>query len=85
MYFWAGAASMNEFFSLGKVLIIIGLIVAVLGLLLVLAGKGFLPWIGRLPGDLYFKGKNFSVYFPLATSILISVVVTAILWLIHRR
>jgi len=85
MYFWTGAASMNELFSLGKILIIVGLIIAALGLVLALAGKGFLPWIGRLPGDLYFKGKNFSVYFPLATSILVSIVLSVILWLIHRR
>ncbi|HOG16966.1 MAG TPA: DUF2905 domain-containing protein [Syntrophales bacterium] len=76
---------MNEPFNLGKVLIIAGLIVAVLGLLLVLAGKGHLPWIGRLPGDFFFKGKNFSFYFPLTTSILVSVVLTLILWLINRR
>jgi hypothetical protein len=76
---------MNELFNLGKVLMIVGVIVAVLGLILSLAGKGFLPWIGRLPGDLYFKGKNFSVYFPLATSILISIVLSGILWFIHRR
>jgi len=76
---------MNEFLHLGKILIIIGLAVAAMGLLLLLAGKGSLPWIGRLPGDFFFKGKNFSFYFPLATSILISVVLTLILWLINRR
>jgi len=83
--FGRGNAPMNEPFNLGKVLIIAGLIVAVLGLLLVLAGKGHLPWIGRLPGDFFFKGKNFSFYFPLTTSILVSVVLTLILWLINRR
>lgn len=68
---------------LGKFLIVVGIIITVLGMVLLLSGK--VPWLGRLPGDLYFKGKNVSFYFPLATSLLISVVLTLSLWLIDRK
>ena len=66
----------------GKSLIILGLIIAAIGLIFSLAGK--LPWLGRLPGDIYIKRENFSFYFPLATSILISVILSFILWLFRR-
>jgi len=66
----------------GKSLIILGLIIAAIGLIFSLAGK--LPWLGRLPGDIYIKRDNFSFYFPLATSILISVILSFILWLFRR-
>ena len=68
--------------SLGKSLIVIGLIIAVIGVLLTLAGR--IPWIGRLPGDIYIKKENFTFYFPLATSIIISLVLTLILWLFRK-
>lgn len=54
-----------------------------IGFVLLLTGK--IPWIGRLPGDFYFKGKNVTFYFPLATSLLISLILTLILWLITRK
>ena len=66
----------------GKSLIIMGLIIAAIGVIFSLAGK--LPWLGRLPGDIYIKRENFSFYFPLATSILISVILSFILWLFRR-
>ena len=66
----------------GKSLIIMGLIIAAIGVIFSLAGK--LPWLGRLPGDIYIKRENFSFYFPLATSILISVILSFILWLFKR-
>lgn len=68
--------------GIGKSLIIIGLIIAVIGVVLTLAGK--VPWIGRLPGDIYIKRDNFTFYFPLATSILISAILSLILWLLRR-
>ena len=68
--------------GLGKTLIVIGLLVAVLGLLITLAGK--LPWIGRLPGDITIKRDNFTFYFPLATSILLSLLLSFLLWLFRR-
>ena len=71
--------------GLGRFLVAVGLDAAGIGLLLIMGGKGPFGWIGRLPGDFYFKGKNFSFYFPLATGLLISVVLTVILWIMNRR
>ncbi|AAR34408.1 DUF2905 domain-containing protein [Geobacter sulfurreducens] len=68
--------------GLGKSLIVMGLVIAAVGVLLTVAGK--IPWIGRLPGDIYVKRDNFTVYFPLATSILISLVLSLILWLLRK-
>ena len=69
--------------DLGKLLIVIGAIVVVVGVVLVLAGKTGLP-LGRLPGDISYRGKNTTVYFPLATSLLLSVVLSVVLYLIGR-
>jgi hypothetical protein len=74
---------MSDFSGMGRILIVIGLVVAGIGFAMVFAGK--IPWLGRLPGDLFFRGKNVSFYFPLTTSILISVILTLILWFINRR
>jgi hypothetical protein len=74
---------MADFSGFGKILIIIGLVIAGVGGLILLGGK--IPWIGRLPGDFYYKGKNFSFYFPLATSIIISIILTIILMFIGRK
>jgi hypothetical protein len=74
---------MFDFSNLGRFFIIIGLIIAGIGFALIIAGK--VPWLGRLPGDFFFQGKNFSFYFPLTTGILISVILTLILWFINRR
>jgi hypothetical protein len=67
----------------GKTLLIIGLIIAGIGGLILLGGK--IPWIGRLPGDFYYKGKNFTFYFPLATSIVVSIILTIIVLFISRK
>ena len=74
---------MGGFFDFGKTLIIIGLVIAIVGVLIVMGGK--VPWIGRLPGDFTFRGERFTFYFPLATSILISVVLTLLFWFIGKR
>ncbi len=74
---------MPDFTGLGRILIVIGLVVTGIGLVMVFAGK--IPFLGKLPGDFLFRGKNFSFYFPLTTSILISVILTLILWLINRK
>jgi hypothetical protein len=74
---------MFDFSGIGKILIIIGLVIAGIGGLILLGGK--IPWIGRLPGDFYYKGKNFTFYFPLATSIIISIILTIILIFIGRK
>jgi hypothetical protein len=68
--------------DLGKSLIVIGLIIAVIGVILTFAGR--IPWLGRLPGDIYIKRENFTFYFPLVTSILISAVLSLILWLLRK-
>jgi hypothetical protein len=74
---------MSDFSGMGRFLIVIGLLIAGIGLVMVFAGK--IPWLGRLPGDFLFRGKGFSFYFPLTTSILISVILTLVLWFINRR
>ncbi|HIJ94889.1 MAG TPA: DUF2905 domain-containing protein [Desulfuromonadales bacterium] len=68
--------------NLGKPLIISGLVLVAVGLLISYAGR--IPWLGRLPGDIYLKKENFSFYFPLATSILLSALLSLILWLFRR-
>jgi hypothetical protein len=71
--------------AIGKQLIIIGVLIAVIGLILVAVER--LPWlrIGRLPGDFYIERGSWRFYFPLATSILLSLFLTLILWLFRRR
>ncbi len=66
--------------DLGKMLLGLGLLLAAIGAVLLLAEHIGLP-MGRLPGDFAYKGKSFSVYFPLGTCILISVVLSAVLYL----
>lgn len=68
--------------SLGKSLIILGLVIAAIGALFTFAGR--FPWLGRLPGDIYVKKENFTFYFPLTTSIIISLLLSFILWLFRR-
>jgi hypothetical protein len=72
-----------EIQPLGKLLIILGIFLVVVGVLMVLAPK--IPYIGKLPGDIYIKRDNFTFYFPLASSILISIVLTIILNLIFGK
>ena len=67
----------------GRLLIVFGLLMAGVGLLLVLGAR--LPWLGRLPGDIHIQRGNWTFYFPLATSLVLSVVLTLILYLIGRR
>jgi hypothetical protein len=69
--------------DLGKILIVIGLVITVVGVIFVAGGK--IPWLGRLPGDFTFKGERYTVYFPLATSILLSVVLSLIFWFFGRK
>lgn len=67
--------------AIGRLLILVGLMLAGFGLLFVLAGK--VPWLGRLPGDIAVEGKRFTFYFPVVTCIVISVVLTLLVWLIQ--
>jgi hypothetical protein len=68
--------------DIGRLLLVLGGVLVVLGLVLTLAGR--VPWLGRLPGDLVYRRGNATFYFPLATSILLSLLLTAILWLVRR-
>ncbi len=73
-----------EIHSIGRVLLMVGVVLACIGGVLMIADK--IPFLGRLPGDIRIERENFRFYFPLTTSILISVVVSFILWLIsHLR
>jgi Protein of unknown function (DUF2905) len=69
--------------DLGKLLIFLAVLLAVAGVVMVLLGRTNLP-IGRLPGDFLYRGKNTTVYFPLATSIVLSILLTIVLNLIGR-
>ena len=69
--------------DLGKMLLLLGALIFVVGLVLLLAGKFHLP-LGRLPGDIVYRGKNTAFYFPLTTCILVSVILSLIFWLISR-
>lgn len=66
----------------GRHLIVIGLVIAAVGIALSFADR--IPWLGRLPGDISIKRENFTFYFPLATSILLSLVLSLVLWLLRR-
>lgn len=68
-------------FSLGRILIGLGLLLVVAGGVVMLFGKLGVP-LGRLPGDITYKGKNVTFYFPLATSVLLSVLLSLLLWVI---
>jgi hypothetical protein len=69
---------------MGRTLIVLGLVLLVVGLIVTFGEK--LPIrIGRLPGDFVIRGKNSVFYFPLATSILLSVLFTLVMWLFNRR
>ena len=69
--------------EMGRLLVILGLALAVIGGIVILLGRTGMP-LGRLPGDVVYRGKNTTFYFPLASSILISVVLTIVLFLIGR-
>lgn len=67
---------------IGKILIVTGLVIAGLGVLLLVGGK--FGWIGRLPGDFTFRRGNATFYFPLATSLIVSAVLSLLFWLFRR-
>lgn len=69
---------------MARSIIILGLAIAALGLIVWLVERANVP-LGRLPGDFVWRGKNSTFYFPLASSVLASVVLTLILWLLRRR
>jgi len=66
----------------GKLLILVGLLLVIAGLFLTFGGK--FSWLGRLPGDIRVERENFSFYFPLGTCILLSLLISLLLWLFRR-
>ena len=68
--------------ALGKILILFGVLIIVIGLLLLVGEK--IPWVGRIPGDIIIRKKNFNFYFPLTTSILISIILTLLFALFRK-
>jgi hypothetical protein len=69
--------------DLGKLLIGFGLALVMVGVVVMLLGRANLP-LGRLPGDIVYRGKNTTFYFPLATSVVVSVVLSIILYVVGR-
>jgi hypothetical protein len=69
--------------DMGKLLIGAGVVLVAAGMVLVGIGRGHLP-LGKLPGDFVYRGKNATVYFPLATCVLLSVVLTLVMWVVGR-
>ena len=67
----------------GKILILLGILLVVFGLVLLLAGRSGLP-VGRLPGDIVWRGRNTTVYIPIVTSIILSIALSLVLYLIAR-
>lgn len=68
--------------GIGKTLIFLGLVLVAVGTVVSLAPK--IPWLGQLPGDIFIQRERFTFYFPLMTSILISVIVSLVLYLFRR-
>ena len=77
-----GISTMNPLSSLGKVFIIIGVVIAGIGIILVLTPK--VPWLGKLPGDILIKKDNFRFYFPVTTCIIISIILTLLFYLFRK-
>ena len=73
----------NPFTDLGKSLLLVGGFLVIVGALLLLSGR--IPWLGRLPGDILIERKNFQLYFPLGTCLLLSLLLTLFFSLFGKR
>ena len=73
---------MDDRFSIGWVLLVVGLAIAALGVLWIVAPS--VPWLGRLPGDIVIERENVTLYIPLATCLLLSLVLSLIFWVANR-
>jgi Zn-dependent protease with chaperone function len=71
------------FGAVGKMLILLGIFIILIGLFFLVGDR--IPWLGRLPGDFIIRKKNFTFYFPLATSILISIILTLLFTFLSRK
>jgi len=74
---------MADLSSLAKVIILVGLLVTATGILFLFSEK--MPWFGRLPGDIYIQKENFNFYFPITTCVIISVLLSIILYFLTKR
>lgn len=72
-----------ELMEIGKLLVVFGAMLVVAGVALMVLGRMNVP-LGRLPGDFLYRGKNATVYFPLATSVVVSVVLSILLYVVGR-
>jgi hypothetical protein len=73
---------MSDFGPLGKLLILLGVFIILIGVFLLIGEK--IPWVGRLPGDIIIRKKNFTFYFPIVTSIIISIVLTLLFTFLRK-
>jgi len=73
---------MFEFQQVGKLLIFAGIFIVILSVLFLFGDK--IPFLGKLPGDIYIKKKNFTFYFPIVTSLLLSLVISLIIYLFRK-
>jgi ribose/xylose/arabinose/galactoside ABC-type transport system permease subunit len=69
--------------DIGRIIVVLGGVLIVVGLVIMLLGRAHVP-IGRLPGDVVYRGKNSTVYFPIVTCVVISVVLSLVMWLVGR-
>jgi Protein of unknown function (DUF2905) len=69
--------------EIGRAFVLLGVVIAIVGVVLMVVGR--VPGVGRLPGDIHVQRGDWTFYFPLGTSLLLSIVLTLILWLIGRR
>jgi len=74
---------MNDSSLVGRMLLILGAVIFLVGALLAFGPR--IPWLGRLPGDFSFGGENWKVYVPLGTSLVISLILTLLLWIFRQR
>ena len=71
--------------NLGKILVIAGLIITLLGVMVLFFFRVKIPFLGKLPGDIFIQRRNFTFYFPIATSIIISMILSIIFYFISKK
>ncbi len=70
-------------YTIGKILIVAGIVLTIAGLIMYFTGNR-LSWLGRLPGDIRIEKENYALYFPITTTILVSLLLTGIIWVIRK-
>jgi uncharacterized protein HemY len=68
---------------IAKMIIFVGILITAIGVVFLFADK--IPWLGKLPGDIYFQKKNFSLYFPITTCIILSILLSIVLYFLTKR